>query len=112
MKAKTRVQATSVRMHRLPKDISVLQRHNFPKQDKTTRDEARICMEGVVHEVLNTLQRISLGLDCLNLPHTGPDEYQFLFQQVTHASRVLREGRDHFCRLMPQHDKENPAAVA
>jgi hypothetical protein len=111
MKANTSAQVERpLSLHWLPRDISNLQKHGSPAHEGNGWDAARQCMEELVHDVLNALQCISMMLDYLSLTQTPPPEYLFIFQQLEHASQLLRERRDQFCGTLSQAVVETPLA--
>ena len=78
-------------------NISDLKKRRTREKDKWSRKTTAAMIDGLTHEVQNSLQGIGLGLDLLSMATSDPVEGQIVTQAIERASRLLRETREYFC---------------
>ena len=79
-------------------DITDLKAGGSESDGTGGREHTAEVMDGLVHEVQNSLQGISMGVDlvCLEPGERASLEARRVFQKVEQASRLLREAREYF----------------
>jgi signal transduction histidine kinase len=88
-------------------DITDLRRD--PDEGETVG--VRALIEGLVHEVQNALQGISLGVELLAPTSADPMGGRTVVRGIERASRLLREVREYFSPSEPHISTESPMVV-
>jgi len=87
-------------------DISDLKKRWAGGKDKWNQTTAAM-IDGLTHELQNSLQGIGMGVDLLSMTTSEPVEGQIVAQAIERASRLLRETQEYFCPPEIQHSSED-----
>lgn len=92
-------------------DISDLKVRRHRGQEGERGEDVVGIIDGLVHEIQNNLQMISMGLDLLRLSRTAPQDCGAVVRGIERTSKSLKELREYFLPPESEFSTENPAII-